>query len=345
MCGGGIFFVPDITKARGDFSDQIVQVWNDGLSIAQTPEGKDVDEPGGCAGGAWHQVAPNNKILFRSVQGRNAASDNYYDKGQAKLVYDIDISPLISSAQDGKVDCDISRGVHSGGLNLTGIQLFNKLAKGDRVADCPFLISALPVKDITSGGPHWGALDNHTLDQNGVPWRLTFSNYFVSRTGVDGDHRFYNVDVAPDGKLSYDESFRDEKTGSIGVNFNRRNWPGSPDAGFYKPHSEIWVCPPGICTQETNVFPRAVPSTCRTSLRIKLPKVKGTRIVSATVKFRGKTLKAKKSKATGRWSVVLNLKGLKAKKAKAVMRLKTADGRTRTRTRSITRCPSSTKSK
>ena len=250
MCGGGIFFIPDITKAKGDFSDQIVQVWNDGLSILQTPEGKTVDEPGGCAGGAWHQVAPNNKILFRSVQGRNPGSDNYFDQGQAKLVYTIDISPLVKSAQDGEVDCDISRGIHKNGVNLTGIQLFNKLATGAKVADCPTFISALPVKDITSGGPHGGALDNHTVDQNGVPWRLTFSNYFVSRTGVDGDHRFYNVDVSPEGKLSYDETFRDEKTGSIGVNFNRRDWPGSPDAGFYKPHSEIWVCPPGICPKD-----------------------------------------------------------------------------------------------
>jgi hypothetical protein len=345
MCGGGIFFLPDVTKAKGDFSSQIVQVWNDGLSIVQTPEGKDVDEPGGCAGGAWHQVAPNNKILFRAVQGRNAASDNYYDKGQAKLVYDIDISPLIKSAQDGDVDCDLSRGIHRNGVDLSGIQLFHRLARGEKIADCPFLISALPVKDITSGGPHWGALDNHTLDQNGVPWRLTFSNYFVSRTGVDGDHRFYNVDVAPDGKLSYDETFRDEKTGAIGVNFNRRNWPGSPDAGFYKPHSELWVCPPGICTDESNVYTRAssTAAACRTSLRITIRKVRGRKILGATVKFNGKTLKATKSRKTGRWSVRLNLKNVKKAKLKAVMKIRTTGAKTVTRTRTVTRCPTSKK--
>lgn len=246
MCGGGVFFIPDITKAKGDFSNQIVQVWNDGLSIVQTEDGRKYDEPGGCAGGAWHQVAPNNRILFRAVQGRNPSSDNYFDQGSAKIVYDIDISPVIKSAQDGKVDCDLSRGIHNGTLDLTGIQLWNKLAQGKTVADCPTFISALPVADVTTGGPHWGALDNHTVDQNGVPWRLTFSDYFVSRTGVDGDHRFYAANIAKDGKLSYDDSFRDEKTGGLGVNFNRRNWPGNPDAGFYKPHSEIWVTPPGV---------------------------------------------------------------------------------------------------
>jgi hypothetical protein len=345
MCGGGIFFVPDITKAKGDFSSQIVQVWNDGLSQLALPQGNGIDEPGGCAGGAWHQVAPNNKILFRSVQGRNPASDNYFDQGQLKLVYDIDISPLIKSAQDGEVDCDISRGIHKNGLDISGIQLFHKLAKGEHIADCPFLISALPVNDITSGGPHWAALDNHTLDQNGVPWRLTFSNYFVSRTGVDGDHRFYNVDVAPDGKLSYDEDFRDEHTGALGVNFNRRNWPGNPDAGFYKPHSELWVCPPGICTEASNISTRAYVApggACRTSLRITLPKVKGRKITGGTVKFNGKTLKAKKSKKTGRWSAVLDLKKIKASKFKITLTIRTSGGKTVTRPRTITRCPAKT---
>lgn len=257
MCGGGIFFVPDITKAKGDFSGQIKQVWNDGLSIERNGDGNGTDEPGGCAGGAWHQVTPNNRILFRAVQGRNPASDNYFDEGQTKLIYDLDISPLIKSAQDGEVLCDISRGIHKDGYDLSGIQLFNKLATGKKIADCPVLIDTLNVKDITSGGPHWGALDNHSVDQYGTPTRMTFSNYFVSRTGVDGDHRFYAVDISPEGKLSYDKDFRDEKTGSLGVNFNRRNWPGSPDAGFYKPHSEIWVCPPGICPNDADPVVRA----------------------------------------------------------------------------------------
>src|SRR4051794_17329066 len=38
MCGGGIFFAPDVTKLQGDSSDQFQQVWNDGLSeLAQDP--------------------------------------------------------------------------------------------------------------------------------------------------------------------------------------------------------------------------------------------------------------------------------------------------------------------
>ena len=259
MCGGGIFFAPDVTKLKGDSSPQFKQVWNDALSeLASSEQGKFLDEPSGCDGGAWHQVSPSNRILFRSVQGRLPISDNYYDQGEVKLIYDVDISPLIQSARDGHVTCDLSRGIHEDGLDLTGIEVFKKLAAGDRVADCPRLISTLIVHDPTTGGPHWAALDNHSVDQNGVPWRLVFSDYFVSRTGVDGDHRLYTVDVSPAGQLSYDESFRDEKTGALGVNFNRRDWPGSPDAGFYKPHSMVWVCPPGICPVGDSAADRGV---------------------------------------------------------------------------------------
>jgi hypothetical protein len=265
MCGGGLFFAPDVTKLKGDASKAFKQVWNDGLSevLNGIPADKFLDEPGGCAGGAWHQVAPNNRILFRSVQGRLPISDNYFDQGQVKLVYDVDISRLIKAGQSGNVLCDLSRGIHTGGYDLTGIELFKKLAQGEQVADCPHLISALKVNDPTTGGPHWAALDNHSVDQSGVPYRLAFSDYFVSRTGVDGDHRLYTVDIDHDGKLSYDESFRDEKTGAIGVNFNRRNWPGSPDAGFYKPHSELWVCPPGLCPAQPAISRRGEPASVR----------------------------------------------------------------------------------
>ncbi|MFL5846043.1 MAG: hypothetical protein ACJ762_15250 [Solirubrobacteraceae bacterium] len=271
MCGGGIFFAPDVTALKGDSSKEFKQVWNDGLSQLATKKGggEFLDEPTACDGGAWHQVSPSNKILFRSVQGRLPISDNYFDQGEQKLIYDVNIAPLIKSAQDGHVSCDISRGIHEGGLDLTGIEVFHKLAAGKKVADCPRLISSLVVHDPTTGGPHWGALDNHSVDQNGVPWRLVFSDYFVARSGVDGDHRLFTVNVSPKGKLSYDKSFRDEKTGALGVNFNRRNWPGSPDAGFYKPHSMLFVCPPSICSDTAAPATRGVTKKATTKAKAK----------------------------------------------------------------------------
>jgi hypothetical protein len=258
MCGGGVFFAPDVTKLHGDSSAQWKEVFNDAVPEVNATGGQFTDEPGGCAGGSWVQVAPNNRLLFHTVIGRAPVSDNYYDQGAVKLVYDVDISKLIKDAQSGKVVCDLANGIHTDGYDLSGMQVLSALEEGKQIADCPRLISTLVVNDPTSGGPHWAALDNNSLDSNGVPYRLVFSNYFVARSGVDGDHMMYLVDVSPTGVLSYDNTFRDENTGSLGVNFNRRDWPGSPSAGFYKPHSMLWVCPPGICPVDPTVTPRAV---------------------------------------------------------------------------------------
>lgn len=259
MCGGGIYMTPNVLTNKGDATSQWQQVWNDGISEERAPGGKSLDEPGGCSGGSWVQLSPSNTILFHSVIGRAPLSDNYFDQGEIKLVYDINISPLIKDyRKTGHVLCNLSSGIHTDGYDLSAIQLFDKLAEGKHVADCPYLISDLVVTDPTTGGPHWAALDNQSIDTDGIPYRLSFSDYFVSRTGVDGDHMLYVVNISPTGVLSYDTGFRDEDTGSVGVDFNRRDWPGSPDAGFYKPHSMVWVCPPGICPDGAAPTPRSV---------------------------------------------------------------------------------------
>ena len=141
---------------------------------------------------------------------------------------------------------------NAGGMSLPRpAQIWPKLiAQGQQVADCPRLIDALTVPDSTSGGPHWGAIDNHSLTPDGFPTRMVFSDYFVARSGVDGNHRLYMVDVDPAGRLTYDNAFRDEVTGGLGVDFNRKDWPGNPGAGYYKPHSMVWVCPPGACPED-----------------------------------------------------------------------------------------------
>ena len=108
----------------------------------------------------------------------------------------------------------------------------------------------MPVEDSSTGGPHWAAIDNHSLTATGAPTRLVFSNSFVARTGVDGNHRMYMLDVDPaTGALAYDQAFRDEQTDALGVDFNRQDWPNHPDIGFYKPHAMVWVCPPGVCAR------------------------------------------------------------------------------------------------
>ena len=37
MCGGGIFFLPDVTNVQPDSSSQWKQVWDDGMAELQVP--------------------------------------------------------------------------------------------------------------------------------------------------------------------------------------------------------------------------------------------------------------------------------------------------------------------
>lgn len=258
MCGGGIFFTPDVTKLAPDSSRQWKQVFDDGIALVAARQGivdRFLEEQGPCEGGAWMQVSRNNRWLFRAVMGQAPNIENDTNRGQpTKVVYGADIQPLIVSAQDGEVACDLTRGIDTDGdrqIDLDATDAVERIANGEQVADCPRLLSTLTVDDPTSGGPHWAALDNHSLTADGFPTRLVFSNYFVARSGVDGDHRLYLVDVDPaSGRLSYDQSWRDEVTGRLGTDFNRSDWPGNPQAGFYKPHSMVWVCPPGVCPKD-----------------------------------------------------------------------------------------------
>jgi hypothetical protein len=241
-CGGGIFFTPDITALKGDSSKQWNEVFDDEMAILHGPGGQPVShhrEEGDCPGGSWHQVSADNHFLFRTVMGRNPGSTRSLDPGTGKIIYSLDISPLIKAAERGHIDCNID--------TLGEIER----GQGDE-PDCPRLVSVLRVDDNTSGGPHWGAIDNHSLTPTGAPTRLVFADSFVARTGVDGNHRLYMVNVDPaTGVLSYDQSFRDKETDALGVEFNRRYWPKNPDIGFYKPHAMVWVCPPGLCPRDT----------------------------------------------------------------------------------------------
>ncbi|MGH9041367.1 MAG: hypothetical protein ACRDZ3_14165 [Acidimicrobiia bacterium] len=238
MCGGGIFFLPDMTNVQPDSSDQWRQVFDDGMALAGLNGDRDIlgagaqdYEPGACAGGAWHQVSHDNRFLFRTVGGRNPGSNNVFDNGFPKMIWVANIEKLIASAADGSVDCNIDTPLEIG------------LGRGDE-ADCPELASVLLVDDYTTGGPHWAALDNWQLTESGAPTRMIFCNYFVARTGYDGNRRCYMANVDPaTGALSYDNDFRDENTGALGIDFNRRDWPGHANGGFYKPHSMVFVTP------------------------------------------------------------------------------------------------------
>ncbi|MDQ1696146.1 MAG: hypothetical protein QOJ03_1499, partial [Frankiaceae bacterium] len=224
MCGGVIYYTPDITAKNPKWRE----VFDD--TTAAKHINPDVTEGAGCDGGGWLQTSPDDKYLFHAVIGRNAGSLSVDDTGSPKMVYALDIRKLLAAGDTTKCSIDDIHEVYSGGQE----------------ADCPGVASVLPVSDGTSGGPHWGALDNFKRSADGSfvetnqPNRLAYSNYFVARTGVDGNHKVCIATIGPDAQLTPDRTFIDENDGTPCVNFNRTNWPHGAE-GNAKPHSEMFV--------------------------------------------------------------------------------------------------------
>jgi hypothetical protein len=224
MCGGVIYYTPDITAKKPVWRE----VFDD--TTAAKELNPDTVEGGGCDGGGWVQTSLDDKYLYHAVIGRGPGSLDDYDTGSAKMVYTLDIQKLLAA----------------GTRTTCSINTISEVYDGGSEADCPTLASALPIKDLTSGGPHWGTLDNFQLGTDGYYHqttdvrRIAISDYFVARTSVDGNHRVCMINVSPEGKLSLDTTFRDENEGTPCVDFNRSDWPHGK-YGNAKPHSELFV--------------------------------------------------------------------------------------------------------
>ncbi|MCW2673090.1 MAG: hypothetical protein JWP14_1679, partial [Frankiales bacterium] len=224
MCGGVIYYTPDITAKKPVWRE----VFDD--TTAAKELNPDTVEGGGCDGGGWVQTSLDDKYLYHAVIGRGPGSLDDYDTGSAKMVYTLDIRKLLAA----------------GTRTTCSINTISEVYDGGSEADCPTLASALPIKDLTSGGPHWGTLDNFQLGTDGYYHqttdvrRIAISDYFVARTSVDGNHRVCMINVSPEGKLSLDTTFRDENEGTPCVDFNRSDWPHGK-YGNAKPHSELFV--------------------------------------------------------------------------------------------------------
>ena len=75
--------------------------------------------------------------------------------------------------------------------------------------------------------------------------RVAVADYTIDVPGYqrDGDRRVYMVRLDPaTGHLWFDEGFRDELTGEVGVDFNRTRWPHG-DTGPARPHGLAFVTP------------------------------------------------------------------------------------------------------
>ena len=226
MCGGVIYYTPDITLANPTWRE----VFDD--SAASKVLNPNITEGSGCDGGGWLQTDPTDHYLYHAVIGRNQGALDAADPGVPKMVYVLDISKLVGAGTSTHCSIDTIAEVWDGGHE----------------ADCPTVNSVQSLPDGTSGGPHWGAEDNFVKDPAGgytetnAVTRIAASNYFVARTGVDGNHKVCMLNVSPTGKLSMDTTFRDENEGTPCVDFNRTDWPHGRN-GDAKPHSELFVVP------------------------------------------------------------------------------------------------------
>jgi hypothetical protein len=217
MQGGAIYYTPDITAGKPQ--------WREVFDLTTSNKLTDPASTyyGGGSNGGWTQTSLDDKYLYHAVVGRGANGD---DKGSPPYILVLDIQKLLASGTSPQCSIDTLDEVTAGGAE----------------SDCPAVVDTLKAP----GGPHWGALDNLELGDDGYYHettdvkRLAYANYFVARTGLNGDHRVCVADQAADGQLSLDEQFRDEDTGEACLDFDRASWPHG-DWGPAKPHSMVFV--------------------------------------------------------------------------------------------------------
>jgi hypothetical protein len=252
MCGGAVFYTPDITDTAkypwhevfdSTAAANAITTGGDGKTAGGGNFGKHpLNEPAGCDGAAWDVVSPDNRFLGHAVNGRYVLQDNYDDAGSPKMVYTISITKLLEAGTH--YQCDLNN----------NIRALADPTRGGK--DCPTVAGVVPINDPTSGGPHWASYDNYSLAKIKIkdaktgkwfidthaPTRIAEANYFVARTGVDGNHSVCLIDMDPvSGSLKLDTDFVDETQGTPCVQFNRRDWPDPNIKGFYKPHSMLFV--------------------------------------------------------------------------------------------------------
>ncbi|HWD02536.1 MAG TPA: hypothetical protein VG674_08810 [Amycolatopsis sp.] len=227
MQGGAVFYTPDITAKDPHW----IEVFDDGAANKAIYSGNDAN--GASSNGGWIQTSPDDKYLYRAIVGRQKGTLGPSDPGTTGGVYVLDIQKLVNAGDriediQGRIDTKTKAQQGGGG-------------------DLPTVAGAAPINPgVPGAGPHWGAYDNFVLGPDGKyhettqPQHLAVSNYFVARSGLDGDHKVNLVNLSPDGKVSVDQNFRDEFTGQVGINFNRKSWPHG-DFGNAKPHSELFV--------------------------------------------------------------------------------------------------------
>lgn len=221
MFGGAVFYTPDITKRHPKWRE----ILDDEAAYRKFAPDGSISSIGD--GGSWLQVSPDDRFLYHVVLGDQVAGPAGVARG---MIYVLDIRKLL--AVGDRTRCSITT--------------IDETIHGGTAPDCPAVVSSTPILDNTTGGPHWGAMNNLVLGHDGYYHETTHvrqvavADYFVNTLGIDGNHKVCMFDQTPAGVMSLDTTFKDETTGTPCVEFNRQNWPHGP-AGPARPHGVLYV--------------------------------------------------------------------------------------------------------
>ncbi|MEU3610443.1 hypothetical protein AB0E83_34155 [Streptomyces sp. NPDC035033] len=225
MAGGAVFYTPDITAPAPRWRE----VFDDTTAYrAMNPLSK---INGGGDNSSWLAVSPDDRFLFHTVMGQSRPFGQPLDEATTGMMYVLDIQKLLAAGPDAR--CSVDR--------------LAEAYRGGSERDCPSLVDAVPIRDTSDGGPHWGAMDTFERGTDGTyretraVRRIAVANYFVSGSfGGGGDHRVCMFDLDRGGRVALDRTFRDEHTGKPCVSFNRASWPHG-EHGDSQPHGVLFV--------------------------------------------------------------------------------------------------------
>ena len=172
MQGGAIYYTPDITAAKPQ--------WREVFDLTTSNKQADpkLNAYGGGSNGGWLQTSPDDKYLYHAVVGRPKSGD---DPGSPPYILVLDIQKLLASGDDPSCNIDTLDEVTAGGAE----------------SDCPAVASILNASRRSAlgraGQPELG--EDGKYHETTQPTRLAYSNYFVARTGLNGDHRVCLADI------------------------------------------------------------------------------------------------------------------------------------------------------
>lgn len=210
---GALYYAPDITVAQPRWRE-VYDDYNAFKKLFPT------NTPGSIFDGAsWSQVSADDRYVFRIVPGGGIDSPGDTETG---LLMTLDVQALLAAGPNAQC----------------AIDSLDEIAGGGAEADCPKLVSVLPIRDVTQGGAHWAVMDNFKLGRDGffhetaTTQRIAVSNYFVAATGFDGNHEICMFNVDTRGTLT-----RDSRPC---MSFNRTRWPHGA-TGNARPHGILFA--------------------------------------------------------------------------------------------------------